>query len=234
MTISGDPVESRLLEEYGAVFLARGVKPPEKVVFHDQAEVLGFQSTLDIGSAEVGGIMIELQSRALQDLLCASEAAKAEGLTITPRGTDSARRDYDQTVSLWLSRVEPGLRYWTTMGRIGLDEAERISELCPFDQVSEILALEAEGVYFAKDLSKSIVYSVAPPGTSQHLSLLAFDVAEFEDANVRRILADHRWYQTVISDLPHFTYLGRPEKDLPGAGLKKVDSSGRSFWVPDI
>ena len=64
--------------------------------------------------------------------------------------------------------------------------------------------------------------------------MLALDVSEFENANVRRILADHGWFQTVASDLPHFTYLGVKESELPGLGLKKVTNAGRDFWVPNI
>ena len=64
--------------------------------------------------------------------------------------------------------------------------------------------------------------------------MLAFDVAEFSDPKVRAILADNYWYQTVTSDLPHFTYLGVPETELPRLGLKKVAFAERDFWVPDI
>jgi hypothetical protein len=106
--------------------------------------------------------------------------------------------------------------------------------LPPFEQVSIVLTLEQKGVYFAKDLSKSIIYSVAPPGASQHLSMLAFDVTEFNHPRVRQILADHYWYQTVISDLPHFTYLGVDERELQARGLKKVEALDREFWLPDI
>ncbi|HMJ08621.1 MAG TPA: hypothetical protein VK468_06430, partial [Pyrinomonadaceae bacterium] len=83
-------------------------------------------------------------------------------------------------------------------------------------------------------LSKSIIYSVAPPGASQHLSMLAFDVKEFDAEDVRVTLAKHRWFQTVTSDLPHFTYLGVAESELAGLGLKRVEHAGRPFWVPDI
>jgi hypothetical protein len=101
-------------------------------------------------------------------------------------------------------------------------------------QIAEILRLEKMGIYFARDLSKSILYSVAPPGTSQHLSMLAFDVREYDNPRVREILARHGWFQTVISDLPHFTFLGVPESKLLSRGLRLVVHEGRRFWVPDI
>ncbi|MEP6703369.1 MAG: hypothetical protein ABJB34_01035, partial [Acidobacteriota bacterium] len=153
---------------------------------------------------------------------------------ITPRGADSAHRNYNDTIELWNSRVEPALIYWVGQGKMTRDQADEIRTLPPNDQVREVFALEREGIYFAKDLSKSIVYSVAPPGASQHLSLLAFDVAEFENARVRSILSRHFWFQTVVSDLPHFTFLGVSANELPGLGLRKEIFSGREFWVPDI
>ena len=230
-----DAAERVLLREYGAVFVARGgVIAPNKIVFKDEDEVAEFQSRLSIGQARIGDYDLELQAAAMDELLSAIEDAHAEGLSITPRGPDSARRNYSDTIALWQSRVEPALVHWTEQGKVESDYAEYIRSLSPYAQVPEVFALEEQGIYFAKDLSKSIIYSVAPPGASQHLSLLAFDVAEFGDARIREILARHRWYQTVTSDLPHFTFLGLPESGLLGVGLKKVISGDREFWVPDI
>jgi hypothetical protein len=59
-------------------------------------------------------------------------------------------------------------------------------------------------------------------------------VTEFNQPRVREILAEHFWYQTVVSDLPHFTYLGVPENELPELGLKQISFAERKFWVPDI
>ena len=228
-----DSVEQRLLAEYGAVFVARGVQPPPKIVFEDENEVHTFQSGLSVLAETIDGFDMELQSRAMDALQDASAEAKDGELSITPRDTDSARRSYSETVGLWASRVDPALKHWVDKGKLPQDEAERMKALSPFEQVSEILKLEDQGMYFAKDLSKSIIYSVAPPGTSQHLSMLAFDVKEHENARVRALLARHKWYQTVVSDLPHFTYLGVEESELPGLGLKKVTAE-RTFWVPDV
>ncbi|MDM7923940.1 MAG: hypothetical protein QUS14_16725 [Pyrinomonadaceae bacterium] len=137
-------------------------------------------------------------------------------------------------MGLWKSRVIPATEHWLKLGRITADDADVLANCSITEQIAKVFELEQSAIWFAKDLSKSIVYSVAPPGTSQHLSMLAFDVAEFDDATVRRILAEHGWYQTVISDLPHFTYLGITEADLPVHGLKNVEHGGRRFWVPDI
>ena len=225
-----DETGGRLLKEYGAVFLARGgATPPKTVVFRDEKEVAAFQGGVPGAAESVGGVTIELQAAAMRAL----KEAAAEA-SITPKGADAAARSYQDTVGLWASRVDPGLAHWTAKRKISAAEAARIRALSPFDQVPEILKLEARGIYFSKDLSKSILYSVAPPGSSQHLSMLALDVAEHDNPRVRAILAKHGWYQTVISDLPHFTFLGVPEDRLPKLGLKKMSSAGRVFWVPDI
>lgn len=228
-------VEKTLLKEYGSVFVARGgVTPPSKIVFKDEADVEAFQAKLRSSTETVDGKTIELQSAAMDDLRKAMAEATAAGLTISPRDVDSAKRSYDETVGLWKSRVDPALKHWVGNGRLTQADAERIEALSPFEQVPEVLKLEESGIFFAKDLSKSIIYSVAPPGTSQHLSMLALDVKEFEDEKIRAILAKHNWYQTVVSDLPHFTYLGVGESELPSLGLKSVSNGGRTFWVPDL
>lgn len=232
--IYGNGMELLLLREYGAVFAAQGIKVPPTVIFRSEKDVAKFQSKLRSSTVEIGGYEMTLQTPAMTALQNAVEEAASLGLTISPRGQDSAARTYRETVELWSSRVEPALDHWTTNGKISTDECKRIRKLEPAAQVNEILALEREGIYFAKDLSKSIIYSVAPPGASQHLSLLAFDVAEFEQGEVRIILSRHGWFQTVISDLPHFTYLGTEESELPGRGLKRVQSHDRTFWIPDI
>ena len=235
LVIGEDPAQQKLLREYGAVFVARGgATAPNRVVFRDQNDVAEFQAGLNIKGSEIRGHVLELQFVAMDALLAAKEYASEAGLSISPRGADSARRDYDGTVELWKSRVEPALTHWVGQGRMTQQKADDIRSLAPYDQVAEVFDLEEQGIYFAKDLSKSIIYSVAPPGASQHLSMLAFDVAEFDDKHVRRILADHYWYQTVVSDLPHFTFLGVPTAELPQLGLKKVEHHSREFWIPDL
>lgn len=230
-----DDVGKKLLKEYGSVFVARGgAVPPKVVVFRDGAEVSAFQASAGSSQETVGGVSISLQAAAMKALQAAVVDASQAGLSITPRGTDAAKRSYQDTVGLWASRVEPGLTHWTTQGRITAVDASRIKALSPYEQVPEIFKLESQGIFFAKDLSKSIIYSVAPPGSSQHLSMLALDVSENTDKKVRSILAKHHWFQTVVSDLPHFTFLGVAEGELPKLGLKKVNDGSRVFWVPEM
>lgn len=227
---------ARIIEEYGAIFVVRGgAVPPDRVIFADETDVVRFQSKLRTAKRMVGGIGIELQRPAMHALEAVIDSAAALGLTITPRGPDAAKRSYRQTEELWASRVEPALVHWVNEERLDRDEADSLRSLSALEQVSIVFDYEEQGIYFAKSLDKSIMYSVAPPGASQHLSMLALDVAEFNDERVRKILTEHGWYQTVVSDLPHFTFLGVSENELPGLGLKRVaDNGGRVFWIPDI
>ncbi len=230
-----DGVGQRMLKEYGSLFVARGgATPPNTVIFKNEAEVSSYQSGLAKASENLGGFNIELQAAAMKNLKDAIAEAKQANLTITPRGADSGKRDYSGTVELWASRVNPGLTHWVGKGKLSESEAAKIRSLSPFEQVPEIFRLESNGMFFSKDLSKSIIYSVAPPGTSQHLSMLALDVSEHDNGRVRDILARHGWFQTVVSDLPHFTFLGVAENQLPGLGLKKVSDGGRAFWLPNL
>jgi hypothetical protein len=232
---ASDLVGQRMLTEYGSVFTARGeAVPPDRLIFKDHHDVERFQSSVSTDRIDFGDISIELQSAAATALRRAMADAHARGLKITPRSADSGRRSYADTVALWKSRVEPALEHWLTLGKVTPEQVEHIRSLSPFEQVPEVLTLEEHGIYFSKDLSKTILYSVAPPGTSQHLSMLAFDVAEFNDPRIRQILEDHCWFQTVPSDLPHFTFLGVSKQELPGIGLRCVVYSERDFWVPDI
>jgi hypothetical protein len=225
----------RVLEEYGAIFVARGgVVLPPVLVFPDQNAVAHWQSNLSTEQAELAGIPVRLQSAAMRALMKAREEALQAHVGISPRGPDAAQRSYDQTLELWRSRVNPGLQHWVDKGLLSAAEAQRIRKLPAREQVPEILELEKRGLYFSKDFSKSILLSVAFPGASQHLSLLAFDVKEHDNPVVRLILEHHGWFQTVRSDLPHFTYLGVDKHVLPSLGLKMVRNGDRMFWIPDF
>ena len=231
-----DPIARRVLHDYGAMFVAKeAVMPPHLCVFTSEEEVAQFQEAAGHTAANIGDAVIELQPAAMAALLQARSAAQAEGLDITPRdGAEAARRSYADTVRLWNSRFLPALDHWSSLRRLTEDQAERLRGLPINEQVAEVLELENEGIFFSKDFSKSVLYSIAAPGTSQHIAMLAFDANEFADARVREILAEHGWFQTVLSDLPHFTFLGLKEDELPARGLKGVEVDGQRFWIPDV
>lgn len=230
-----DAVSRRVLEDYGAMFMAsNAVLPPPVCVFANEAEVTKFQAEAKFTSAIVGRARIELQPAAMDALVSARAEAHEQGLDITPRGgAEAARRSYADTLRLWDTRFLPALTYWTGKGRLSSKDAARLRQLPINDQVREVLELERQGIFFSKDLSKSILYSIAAPGTSQHTAMLALDVTQFGDQRIRRILAAHAWFQTVKSDLPHFTFLGVDEKDLPSLGLKSIRVNSQVFWVPN-
>jgi hypothetical protein len=225
-----------VLKEYGAVFVAEGgAKIPSKCIFADEAEVLEFQAGLKTSTVLIGGARITLQEAAMNALLEARSDAGKIGLQITPRGTSrAASRSFADTKSLWDSRFLPGLAYWTGKGRITRKEADAARAASVPDQVTKVLNWEKEGIFFARGFAKSILFSVAAPGASQHISMLALDVKQFGDRRVRDVLAKHGWFQTVRSDYPHFTYLGVREERLEELGLKKTETGNHIFWVPDL
>ncbi|MBV9210143.1 MAG: hypothetical protein JOZ52_05915 [Acidobacteria bacterium] len=231
-----DAVARRILEDYGAMFLAsQSVLPPPVCIFKSEDEVKSFQQRAGVAAAEIEGDTIELQPAAMKALLEAREEAQAEGLDITPRGgTEAARRNYEDTRRLWDTRFLPALKYWQEQGKLSEQDVARLKALPLHEQVREVLELEKRGIYFSQDLSKSILYSIAAPGSSQHIAMLALDVTEFQDPRVRQILARHGWFQTVKSDLPHFTYLGVEEDELPSLGLRAVTADEQVFWIPNV
>ncbi len=232
----GDRVARRVLEEYGAIFVAtEKVLVPPACIFTSEEEVLGFQNKAGVWAEAIGEVSIELQPAAMEALLAARLEAHEHDLDITPRGSaEAARRSYTDTLRLWNSRIAPALDYWIGCDRLSDDQAATLRCLEPHEQVARVLELEEAGIFFSKDFSKSVLYSVAAPGASQHLSMLAFDAAEFRDARVRQILARHGWFQTVRSDLPHFTFLGTREEELPGLGLRRIEQDAQVFWVPNL
>jgi len=231
-----DLTSRRVLEEYGAMFAAgRSVCVPPVGIFSSGEEVTEFQESAGIAAFAFAQTMIELQPAALKSLLAAREEASDAGLQISPRGgAEAARRSYTDTVRLWESRLVPALNHWCECGRLDAEQSARLRELPLRSQIAAVLELEAQGIFFSKDFSKTILQSVAAPGASQHLSMLAFDVAEFKNACVRRILARYGWFQTVLNDLPHFTFLGLAEDELPARGLRRVEANEQIFWIPNV
>lgn len=240
-------VASRVLLEYGAIFVGdndafagyrfRGnnFKFVAQCVFNDPTELRTYQESVEVTEEMVGNTRITLQKDAMAALLAAREEAGRKGIKITPRGgSEAAGRSYEDTVRLWNSRFYPALNYWVKKGRIPAAEAKTVSRLPVIHQVARVLKWEDNGLYFSTDFSKSILYSVAAPGASQHLFFLALDVQEFARREVRSILEKHGWFQTVYSDFPHFTYLGVSRDELPKRGLMSKMSGDHEFWIPRI
>jgi hypothetical protein len=231
-------VERRLFSEYGAIFTTTATPPPA-VIFADALEVEQFQASLNVRRAQIGDFEIELQSQAMETLVSAVEEIGGQNGRITARASDSGARSYQDTAGLWLRNVTRGLEHWESLGHISAGHAQVVRDLPPVDQVAVILDLEEkQQLFFGTYFDRSILYSVAAPGASQHLSLLAFDVAEYEDGEVERVLGLHGWYRTVPNDLPHFTYLGHTRESLANKGLmlvtRQYGDRSYSFWIPNI
>lgn len=234
--ITEDWVAARVFREYGAMFIAGGgVKLPPRCIYDSDASLEALQRMLDPQTASVGGVLVTLQGSALNAFLDARKGAARIGLSINPRGGSVASaRSFSKTVSLWNSRFVHGLNHWTNLGKIKPADAASARRATVREQVSLVLAWEEQKLWFSTDFSKSILYSVAAPGASQHNFLVALDVEQFANPRVRAILAEHGWFQTVKSDMPHFTFLGVEEKELPSLGLKPLIVGNQKFWIPNL
>ncbi|MCW5961505.1 MAG: hypothetical protein KIS76_15180 [Pyrinomonadaceae bacterium] len=226
----------RVFEDYGAIFVSKANKAAiPTCIFENDQQVSIYQSLADPRTETIGGTQITLQRPAMEALLKARAEALKKGLDITPRGGSiSASRSFEDTYKLWNSRFFPALDHWVMRGKITKKDADEAKTLEISKQVARVLDWEDEGFYFSTAFNKSILFSVAAPGASQHIFMLALDVKQFGDKKVRAILAQHGWFQTVKSDLPHFTYLGTDEKDLPKLGLRSITVDGHEFWIPNM
>lgn len=74
---------------------------------------------------------------------------------------------------------------------------------------------------------------VAPPGTSQHLWGLAIDL-RLSNQKQREALYQNGWFQTVENDVPHWTYIGLLEQDLPLFGFQNKVIRGISYWLTPL
>ena len=226
----------RIFSDYGAIFLSQSDElVPTRCIFASEAEVAEFQQRLPATTAVIGGTSVTLRKTAMDAFVAAREEAAKKGLSITPRGGSTAsKRTFTETVRLWNSRFLPGLEHWVGSSKISRKEADAARNASIPEQVKKVLEWEKNGLYFSKDFSKSILYSVAAPGASQHVFLLALDVEQYSNRTVRQILAKHGWFQTVKSDLPHFTFLGVSEDELPGLGLRSTSVGDQIFWIPNF
>lgn len=234
--VDSSVVADRVFREYGSVFAAdRTVALPRLCIFPSEQEVSKFQAPLVTRSERIGGFEIELQEAAMDALMEAVRQAEHRGLRITPLdGSIAGKRSFADTERIWRSRFLPALSQWVARGKISMDDADTARALPILPQVERVFAWESQGYYFSTSKNRPIMSSVAPPGASQHLFLLAFDIEQSGSRAVREILNRNGWYQTVVGDSPHFTYLGVPESKLPERGLKLVFSGGTGYWAPRV
>jgi hypothetical protein len=229
-------VAKKILSEYGAVFVgSEKLVPPPTCRFQNDAEVAAFQSKIATGFVILNGVQIQLQKPAADSLNSVIADGIDQGIKIHPLdGAIAAGRSYSDTVRLWNSRFEPALRYWTRREQISTDDAAAVLQMPLEQQIEKVIEWEGEGMKFGTNRASSIFASTAPPGSSQHLSLIALDIAPPLPPSVIALMNTHGWYQTVKGDRSHFTYLGLTEKELPGQGLKAVIFDGIQYWIPNI
>lgn len=234
--VNSNVVAARVLREYGSMFVAGdSVDLPDTCLFRGESEVKRFQKKLKTKTVYTGGIPITLQQQAAEGLQTSVEQAAREGFSIRPLdGAIAGSRSYGDTLMLWNGRFFRALDHWTRQGRLTADDREAISRLDLQKRIEKIIEWETLGIYFSTDRTRSIFTSTAPPGASQHLSMIAFDVVEYGQPAVRGILNRNGWYQTVVGDPPHFTFLGLPEEELPRRGLQLVTRGSHRYWVPSL
>jgi hypothetical protein len=233
---ANDKTARRVLAEYGAVFAAsEKVTLPPVCIFVDEVSVREFQSKLNVTEIDVNGSVIRLQTAAAKSMQTLLQSASVLNVSVRPLdGSVAGGRDYADTKRIWLSRVDPALEYWTRRGKITEDESYVFLLTSLKEQIERIIGWEESGLLFGTGRAISIFTSTAPPGTSQHISLIAFDVAPPVTSMVRMLFNANGWYQTVKGDAGHFTYLGVVESDLPKRGLRSVLHNGTLYWVPNI
>ena len=234
--MADDSVALRLLSEYGSIFAAADmVRLPSRCFFENEKQVSDFHRLSPSSSVVIGGVTIELQTAAVEALIKARSDAEKVWLRITPLdGSIAGKRSYADTVRIWNSRYLKALDNWVRLGRISREDADIARTDAVLVQISKVMNWESSGLNFGTNMKGSIFSSTAPPGTSQHLSMLAFDVVQYSDRRIRAIMNKNGWYQTVANDPPHFTFLGIAEDDLPSRGLKSITRGGYKFWVPAI
>lgn len=232
--VDSDSTAERIFKEYGAIFVSNGTMLPGKCIFTGDADLQDYQVRVKNLTTSIGGVQIQLQKPAMEAFLKARREAATKNLQISVRGGSlAAKRSYQDTVRLWNSRFSPALAHWVRGRKITVKEAAAARNSNIREQVEKVLEWEQKGLFFSKDLTKSILFSVAAPGASQHNFMLALDIEQYANKEVRKILAENGWFQTVKSDLPHFTYLGVKESDLPALGLKSEASGAQKFWIPN-
>ncbi|HEX6127205.1 MAG TPA: hypothetical protein VFZ23_17670 [Pyrinomonadaceae bacterium] len=229
-------VAERVMREYGSMFAAgESITLPDVCIFGGEAETLRYQKKLITESLEIDGVPITLQSAAAQALRKSIDEAAQKQLRITPYdGAIAGSRTYGDTLRLWNGRFFSAMDHWTRRGRLTEADRESVSRLDLHRRIEKIINWEAQGIWFSTDRTRSIFSSVAPPGSSQHLAFIAFDVVEYGDPDVRTILNRNGWYQTVAGDPVHFTFLEVPETELPGRGLRAVVKGGHFYWIPNL
>ena len=102
------------------------------------------------------------------------------------------------------------------------------------EQVAKVLEWESRRLWFSNDFRNRFFIRSPRPALRSIFLCSRWTSSSSPKNAVRDILAHHGWFQTVKSDLPHFTYLGLTRDELPKSGLKSVLVGGQEFWIPNL
>jgi hypothetical protein len=264
-------VNMKILEEYGAYFVAKDIVPPPTCIFDNEGGVNDFLASSLNGKTKVVKIAdksFEFQSAAADSLVNEvfpalsrlnpkilpyqiprrySDVGDKEILNLTANtfviiNADWAKRTYCNTLVNWKSRLDkmPDKKLLKDL-TLDLDDLtdsikkKRINLTIGEELKTANQKRKSTSTYYGSR-KNPIMRSVAIPGASQHLLLIAFDL-EIINADIIETLNNAGWYQTVPNDDRHFTYLGyKTEEDLKKNGLKRVEckKSEYKFWIPNI
>lgn len=223
-----EPVSAAILAQYGALYVSAPQLILPSTCIPDRQELAAFSRRVIFESRNIDGVQVSFQKPALDAFMGARQAAAAQGLSIRPNGSNATLRDYETTVEIWQRNLKAGIN---VHGAAAARQAELLSPDIRLS-IAVVLEIEKSGLLLGSGGGKSILQVAAPPGTSQHVSGLALDIAEYEDARVREILAEHGFFQTIANDFPHFTFLGLRSDQLAGIGLAPRVIEGHTFYVP--
>ncbi len=201
-----------LLRAYGTVFVNPdvGIKLPPKHIFANEQETQNFQATLTMGQVD-----------STKDCYLQKSAAdalnKARSLQKIPLksgyGSGDCTRTFNTNLRFWYkyanNQVLTNLRFWYKYAN------------------NQVLAKVKEGK------ETKILGLVAPPGTSQHLWGLAIDL-RVGSKEQKKALNENGWFQTVENDVPHWTYVGLAEENLPLFGFKRRVVRGITYWITPL
>jgi hypothetical protein len=241
-----DVIESRVLYEYGAVFISKNALLPEACVFADENSVTKFTelflkpsgTSYDISNFKFSFGNFYLQKGAKKDLdkVIAKfgyrgVARRCNGSTPCTKNAelndDWALRSYEDTKNNWKPR--------------SLEKNKIECEIVEKTKWKD----DANLRYANQKDDRPTMYKVAIPGSSQHHFGLAIDVNNDGpnkcNQDCTSELNKNFWYRTVRYDQYHFTYLGYPEEELSVHGLKRVKCKDYSetafpyfYWIPNI
>lgn len=239
-------VTRKVLEEYTSHLIARGIVLPS-VCMLNETQSTNFKSSLkssDVASVRLAGMRFEFQRKAAIDLqkvidrlatlkisqlnFAREHSDRRPPITLAVGGRtqkinrDWAIRDYQTVAENWEFDPAPG-----AIRTLIIEELNQGESMNP--------------LYKGRNGNKPRMRSVAIPGASQHMLLVAFDLnnATCKNQAVVKLLSDHGWWRTIRDDNCHFTYLGwNTERQLKENGMKKVvcprSDTNYAFWVPRI